>query len=372
MMNSTMQIPFMRLDRQFADIGNRVMSSIRTVLEKGNVLQSPEIANLEQRLAAMHKCKHSVLVNSGTDALICAIAALGLPEGSRIAVPAMTFVASASSILLNRCRPVFVDVDPRTMLMDSSALMSLIRRREIDAMIAVHLYGQMLDLDEIAKEARENNIRIVEDAAQVIGSTRNGRPAGFHGDVTCLSFDPTKVIGAYGSGGGIVTNDAAIADRVKKLRYHGHAGNMVYERPGFNCQMDSVQAVIIDVKLDYMEQWQARRTEIAQRFAAAVSKKTGIRLLATLEGNIHNYHKFVMVCDRRDELQKKITALGIQTKVQYSLALHQQPLFREIAGSVSLPHAERAAAAVLSLPMYPELTDDEVTNIVDAIAGIET
>jgi dTDP-4-amino-4,6-dideoxygalactose transaminase len=362
-----MRIRFQRLDRQFASLRAPILQAVLSVLEQGQVLQGPNVEELEARLARLHRVKHAVAVDNGSDAMLIAIAALGLPAGSRVAVPAMTFVASASAIVLNQHRPVFVDVDPATMLMDSSVVLDLVRRRQVDAVIAVHLYGQLADLDELAREARERGIALVEDAAQALGASRHGRPPAAWGDVSSLSFDPTKVVGACGSGGALLTNSDTLAESARLLRYHGHAGAQVYQRLGFNSQMDSLQAAIINVKLDALEQWQDRRRQIAARFTAGLRQAPSVRPLAVLPGNVHNLHKFVVVAEHRDWLQRTLATWGIQTKIHYPVPLHMQPCFSRHVPSGLLPHAERAAQTVLSLPLYPELTDDEVDDIVACV-----
>ncbi len=361
-----MKIPFMRIDRQFATLRAEVMPRVEAILESGRVLQSPDIVKLEQRLAGLHGLSDGVATNSGTDALMFAIAGLGLPPGSRIAVTSMTFIASASAIVHNGCIPVFVNVNPETMLMDAAQTLDLIRARRVTAVVLVHLYGQLLELDEIAREARAHGVKLVEDAAQAIGATRHGKPPGAHADVTCLSFDPTKVVGACGSGGALVTSEKIIADKARLLRYHGHAGNRVYTVPGYNCQMDSLQAAIIDAKLDHVDEWQARRAEIARAFDAGLAGLSGIARVVTLPGNVHNHHKYVLHAERRDELVKHLAERGVQTSIHYSLPLHRQPCFAPFSEGVSLPKVEAAAADIVSLPMYAELTDDEVSHIVGA------
>jgi len=362
-----MKIPFMRVDRQFAGLRGEVMPRVETILETGRVLQSPDISKLEERLATLHGLSQGVATNSGTDALMFAIAGLGLPPGSRIAVTAMTFIASASAIVHNGHRPVFIDVDPETMLMDTAPVLELIRKKQVAAVVLVHLYGQLLDLEEIAREARTHGVRLIEDGAQSIGATRNGRPPGGHGDVLCLSFDPTKVVGAAGSGGALVTSDARIAETARLLRYHGHAGNRVYTVPGYNCQMDSLQAAIIDVKLNHAATWQEQRTKVAESFTAGLAGVDGIRQLGTLPGNVHNFHKYVLRCERRDELAKHLADRGVATSIHYSLPLHRQPCFApHVEPGLSLPRVERAAGEILSLPMYAELTAEEIAHVVGA------
>jgi dTDP-4-amino-4,6-dideoxygalactose transaminase len=358
----------MRIDRQFASIRDEVTPRVMKVLETGRVLQSEEISTLETRLAALHGKKYGVATNSGTDALILAIAGLGLREGARIGVTSMSFVASASAIVLNRCRPVFVDVDPETMLMRTDQVLDLLKARAVDALVAVHLYGQMLDLDEIARVARENGIPIIEDGAQAIGSTRNGKPPGAHGEATCLSFDPTKVIGACGSGGAIVTDRDDLARTARLLRYHGHAGNRVYEMPGYNCQMDSLQAAIIEAKLNHLEPWQARRTAIAEKYRGALAACSGVRTLRIEPGNVHNHHKFVLHVEDRASLVRGLDERGVQTSIHYTLPLHRQPCFAGVVDAVSLPAVEGAVGTILSLPMYAELTDEETDFVVRAVS----
>jgi dTDP-4-amino-4,6-dideoxygalactose transaminase len=363
-----MQIPFMRIDRQFAALREQMMPKVMTVLETGRVLQSPEIEGLEKRLAKLHQLEHGVAVNSGTDALTLAIAGLKLPKGSAVAVPGMTFIASASAIVHNDCRPVFIDVDPETMLMDTAQVAALIRSGSVQAVVVVHLYGQLLELDELAALAARHGVPIVEDCAQALGATRFGKGPGRHGRVTCLSFDPTKVIGACGSGGALLTNDPEIARIARRLRYHGHAGNRVYDMVGYNWQMDSIQAAIIDVKLDHLASWQDQRARIAETFRKGIAARQDIRPLATLEGNVHNHHKFVIQAERRDALQKHLTERGVQTSIHYNPPLHRQPCFAEFAQGLALPALDRMANRILSLPMYAELSDEETSYIVDAIA----
>ena len=365
-----MNIPFMRLDRQFASIRDTIMPAIMAVLESGRVLQSPEIDRLEGHLAEMHGVKHCVATSSGTDALQFAIACLGLPEGSRVAVPTMTFVASASAIVHNGCRPVFVDADPETMQMDEDALLGLIQRQEVDAIVAVPLYGQLLELEEVSREARRHGIPLIEDAAQALGATRYGKPVGAHDDIFSLSFDPTKTIGAYGSGGAMLTDNDSYAETARLLRYHGDVGKGFYARPGFNRQMDSLQAAIIDVKLDYVDQWQGRRVEIARRFSDRLAEIQDVELLKTLTGNVNTFHKYVISVRNRDEVRQYLAAKGIQTRVHYPVPLHLQPCFLDGSQPVSLPNAESAAKNILSLPMYPELSDDEVDFIVGCVGEV--
>lgn len=363
-----MKIPFMRLDRQFSSLRKQLEPRLFAVLESGRVLQSPDVERLETRLAELFRQKHAVVVNSGTDALIFSLVSLGLPAETKVAVTSMSFIASASAIVHSGCRPVFIDVDPDTMLMDTERLLALMRARKVDAIVGVHLYGQLIDLDEVSREAQKLGIPIIEDAAQALGATRAGKPPGAHAEATCLSFDPTKVLGAYGSGGAIVTDRDDLATHVRRLRYHGHVGKRVYELCGYNSQLDSVQAAVLDVKLDHVDAWQRRRADIAATYSERLAACRGVRCLKTLPENQHNHHKFVLHAERRAELIEHLSSAGVQTSVHYSTPLHRQPCFAPYADELSLPRVEQAAQTILSLPIYAELQDSEVSHITSVIA----
>ncbi len=358
-------IPFMRLDRQFVAHRQEFLDAMLPVLEGGAVLQGPAVVQFEQALTTTVGLSHAITCGSGTDAMILGLAALGLREGSRIAVPSLTFVATGSPVLHVRCTPVFVDCDPETGLADEQAMLDLIERRAVDAIIVVHLYGQLANLDRVAPAARQAGIVLIEDAAQALGAMRHGKTFGRHGQFSTVSFDPMKVVGAFGSGGAVLTDDADFAERVRQFRYHGHDGKGRYVVPGFNSQLPTVQAAALSVKVRLMAQWQARRARIAAIFDAKMAQVPGARRMRTLAGNEHNCHKFVLWADRRKAVQEGLAAAGVQTKVHYDLPLHRQPLFAAYAASVACPHADAAAEHVLSLPMYPELTDAETEYIAD-------
>jgi dTDP-4-amino-4,6-dideoxygalactose transaminase len=359
-------IPFMRLDRQFAAHRTEFLAAMLPVLESGAVLQGPPVAAFEAKLAAMLGAKHAVAVGSGTDAMLLAMHALDLPAGSRVAVPAVTFIASAAPILHVRCRPVFVDCDPQTGLADEAALLDLIERRAVDAVIVVHLYGQLQNLDRIAPAARARGIPIVEDAAQAVGASRHGVLPGRAGLCAAISFDPMKVVGAFGSGGALITDDDGVARTVRQLRYHGDDGKQRYIRPGFNCQMHSIQAALLSVKLDQVQAWQTRRRAIAAVLDDALAGIPGFRRMTTLPGNLHNDHKYVVWAEDREALRKSLADAGVQTKVHYG-PLHRQPLFAPFTDGSSCPNADAISTHVLSLPIYPELTDEEVLYIARAV-----
>jgi dTDP-4-amino-4,6-dideoxygalactose transaminase len=253
------------------------------------------------------------------------------------------------------------------MLMDEQALLRLIDDRAVDAIVVVHLYGQLQNLDTIGPAAEQAGIPIVEDAAQVLGATRHGKAAGQYGAMICLSFDPTKVIGAFGSGGAVLCRDDQRADHVRRLRYHGHDGKGLYLIAGYNSQMHSVQAALLGVKLENWQEWQNQRTRIARRYSDGLADVSGIEPLEVLPENVHNFHKFVFHARDRDGLKAHLDKLGIQTKIHYPIPLHQQPEFQPFVGGVQLPNVEAAAGTILSLPIYPEMTSDEVDRVVASV-----
>ena len=363
----THKVPFFALDKQFMAIRDEVMPTIESILRTGRVLQGDQTKQLELRLAELHEMRHCIAVGSGTDALVIAIKSLNLPIQSRVAVPAMTFVATAEAVVANQLIPVFVDVDPTTMMVDMKALRRLVEARQIDAAIVVPLYGQMIDAEELAEEMYRMGIPLVEDAAQALGATRFGERVGRLADITCLSFDPTKPIGAYGSGGALLTNRDDLAGIAREIRYHGQTESGVYGRSGFNFQIDELQAGIINIKLDYLDIWQERRQQIAAQYMKDLTEVPGIEILSVLPGNTHTYHKFVIEVTGRDSLQQQLLNSGIETKIHYRLPLHKQPAFEEYGVGVTLQNAEEAGRSLLSIPIYPELTDEEVEYIVSSI-----
>jgi len=359
-----MDIPFMRLDRQYENLKQEILPATTAVFEHGRVLQGPEVKELENQLARFFGLSHCLTVNSGTDALIFALQALSPKPRPRVAVTSLSFVASASAIVHAGGVPIFVDID-KFYLTQTERLLDLIRKDKIDGIVAVHLYGQMMGLKDVYQAAKQKGIFVIEDAAQCFGATRQGLPPGKHSDAVCLSFDPTKVISAYGSGGAVLTNLEEVKKRVTQLRYHGHIGNRIYEKVGFNSQLATIQAAAILVKMKHVEMWQKRRIEIAQRFNQELSPLKKVLVPEVMTGNEHIFHKYVIrVKGDRDQLAGYLKSKGVETSIHYSLGLHQQPCFKKFKKiQEPLPSVEKAVLEILSLPIYPELTDDEAKYI---------
>jgi len=363
-----MEIPFMRLDRQYKTLKDEFLSATDNVLTHGRVLQGKEVVQLETELSQLFNLEYASTVNSGTDALLFALKSLELTPGSKVAVTSLSFVASASAIVNAGHIPIFIDID-EYYLSEIDIMLDMIQKREIDAIIAVHLFGQMIDLSLVYPSAKSNNIPIIEDAAQCLGAHREEAMPGKYSDAVCLSFDPTKVIGAFGSGGAVLTNNQKINDYIKKYRYHGHRGNRVYDFIGYNSQMPSLQASFISIKLKHLSGWQDRRTDIAKKYSNTLANISDVEIPQVLIGNIHIWHKYVVtINNKRDDLIEYLKDDGISTSIHYSRPLHLQPCFSKYASiQREITKVEQCVNNILSLPIYPDLTDDEVNYICDSI-----
>lgn len=363
-----MNIPFMRTDRQFSEHRDEFMSVVESVFSHGQVLQGPEVASFEARLAQIHDAPYTVAVGSATDALYLSLRAVGLKPGDHVAVTAFTFVASAASIVRAGGVPVFVDIGDAYQP-DTDRIMELVATGDVAGVVAVHMFGQMVDLSAVQKLAKERGVFLIEDAAQCFGSDFNGVKPGEWSDIACLSFDPTKIIGAFGSGGAVVTRDKSLAQSVIRLRYHGKNASGLFQEVGLNSQMASVQAALLDVKMNHMDKWTARRKDIASRYTAVLDEMPGVSPPDQLPGSTHVFHKYVLQTGTgRDEARHYLAARGVATAIHYDQPLHRQPMFENmLASGQQLPRVDHAAKTVLSLPIYPEMTDDEVEHVSEAL-----
>jgi dTDP-4-amino-4,6-dideoxygalactose transaminase len=363
-------IPFMRLDRQFSAHKEDFMAAVETVFSHGRVLQGKEVAQLEERIAEFMDLQAGAAVGSGTDALVLALTAAGVRPGDKVAVTSLSFMASASAIVLAGGVPVFVDVDERDYQARTDLLAELASSGKVRGILAVHLYGQLADLAEVREAADKAGVFLIEDCAQVLGASRNGVFPGRGSKAVCLSFDPTKVIGAQGSGGMVLSNDEELIERVRRLRYHGHAGGRVYTEIGRNSQLPTVQAALLSIKMDHEREWRQRRQDIAKAYTEALAEHPAIQAPRVSDGNEHIFHKYVMrVPENRDGLAAFLKERGIATSVHYSKLLPEQPCLQnacEIHGFLDV--AARLTHEVLSLPIYPELTAQEIDRIVVALA----
>lgn len=370
-----MAVPVLNLKAQYAGIRSRIDEAVRTVLESGHFVLGPNVTALEEELGAFLGVARAVTMASGTDALHLGLRALDVGAGDPVLAPAFTFVATATAVSYVSARPLFADIEPGTFNLDPHATAECLsgkgprsqNARRVKAMIPVHLYGQPADMEALLALARSHGAAVIEDAAQAIGATYRGRPVGGLGDVGCFSFYPTKNLGAMGDGGLATTQDQALGDRLLRLRVYGGRQRYLHEELGFNSRLDEIQAAVLRVKLAYLGEWTARRQAIAARYRAGLGG-LGLTLPAERPDSTHVYHQFAIRVPDRDAVQRRMAERGVQTAVYYPLPLHLQPLYRELGYRAGdFPEAERAAREVLCLPMYPELTDAQVDEVVEAV-----
>ena len=357
-------IPFLDLTRQHRILQRELMDAVERVLASSRFVLGPEGEALETELAALARVGHGIGLGSGTDALRLALTAVGVGPGDEVITPAFSFVASASTIVMAGAQPVFVDIDPVTYALDPDALESALTRRT-RAIVVVHLYGHPAPIDRIAVVARRRGVPLVEDAAQAIGATWDDRPIGGWGDVACLSFYPTKNLGACGDAGLLLTGRDDVAEHVRRLRHHGDTGRYHHVELGYCSRLDEIQAAMLRVKLRHLEAWNVARRQLAARYRKLL---VGLPLGLPYEHPRAQpiYHQFVVRHPRRDAFAKALADLGVGTMVHYPLPVPGQPLFG-LDGEKRWPHSWRAAKEVLSLPCYPEMTDEEVEGVAAAV-----
>jgi dTDP-4-amino-4,6-dideoxygalactose transaminase len=360
-------IPFLDLTRQHAALRAELLAAAAHVIDTSAFVLGPEGRALEGELARLCGARHGVGVGSGTDALRLALTALGVGTGDEVVTPAFSFVASATTIVMAGARPVFVDVERETLTLDVAALERALTPRT-RVIVPVHLYGHPAAMDRITALARARGIAVLEDAAQAIGAAWQGRPVGGWGDAACLSFYPTKNLGACGDGGMLLTTRDDVAERVRRLRHHGDTGRYHHVELGYCTRLDELQAALLRVKVRRLGAWEARRRAIAARYREAFADLP-LALPVERPGAHHVYHLFTVRHPQRDALAKGLADLGVGTAVHYPRPVPGQPLFGE-DGEARWPEAWRAAREVVSLPCFPELTEAEVSGVIDAVRRV--
>ena len=366
-----MPVPLTDLTAQYRSIKTEIDSAVSRTLESGAFILGPEVQAFECEMAAYCGAALGVGVASGTDALHLALLACGIGVGDEVLTTPFTFIATAESICKCGATPVFVDIDADTCNMNLDLMESRLTPRT-KGIVPVHLYGHPCDMTRIMEFASAHNLKVVEDCAQALGGTWNGRRVGSFGDAGCLSFFPSKVLGAYGDGGMVVTNDAAIAERIRILRSHGSKKKYFHDLPGFNSRLDSLQAAVLRVKLAHLEGWLERRRALAAGYAHLLSRAGGLSLPTERAGarHIYNYYTIRVAGGHatRDALAEHLKAQGMATAIYYPKSLHLQPVYATFGYKPGdFPVSEAAQDEVLSLPMYPELTRREQEAVADAI-----
>jgi dTDP-4-amino-4,6-dideoxygalactose transaminase len=361
-----MKVPLLDLKAQYGSIRSEILAAVSEVLESQVCILGPRVEELERRIASLSNCRFSVGVSSGTDALLAALMALEIGAGDEVITTAFTFFATAGCVSRVGATPVFVDIVPRTYNMDPQKIEQAITPRT-KAIIPVHLFGQMCDMDPIMEIARRRNLYVIEDAAQAISATYKGRKAGSIGTVGCLSFYPTKNLGGAGDGGMLVTNDASLHERLLVMRNHGAKPKYHHRVIGGNFRLDPIQAAILLVKLPHLEAWsEARRRNAAIYDQAFAGSPIGIPWISP--DTVSIYNQYVIRVHERDQLIAHLYERQIGTEIYYPVPLHLQECFRSLGYKEGdLPESERAALEVVALPVYPELEAEQVRFVCNSI-----
>lgn len=373
-----MSIQFVDLKAQYESIKDEIDSAISEVISKSAFVGGPFVESFEKAFASFCKVKHCVGVGNGTDALFIALKTLGIGQGDEVIVPANSFIATSEAVTLTGARVAFVDIDPKTYNMDPNKLEDCLKSRyapgsmrsanRLRAIIPVHLYGQPADMDPILTLARKYNLKIVEDAAQAHGAIYKGRPIGSIGDIGCFSFYPGKNLGAYGDGGAILTNDDELASKARMLANHGRIDKYDHQMEGVNSRLDGLQAAILEVKLKHLHEWTERRRENAYLYNKYLQNTDVITPYETPDVKAV-YHLYVVRVKRelREKLQEHLKSNGISTGIHYPIALPNLKAYSYLAKQNNeFQEATKASQEILSLPMFPELTEKQVRHVAEA------
>jgi len=362
-----MKVPMLDLHAQYEPLMPKIREALDRVFADHHYIMGPQVKELEEKVASYLGIKHAIGCASGTDALVLAVKALGIGEGDEIITTPFTFFATASSIWRNHAIPVFADIDPLTFNLDPAKIEAKITPRT-KAIMPVHLFGQCADMDAIMEIARKHNLKVIEDNAQGIGCTWNGKMSCSFGDIGTLSFFPSKNLGAMGDAGMCLTNDDELANNLKQLRVHGENPKYFHKWVGLNSRLDTMQAAVLSVKLDYLEGWSKARRANAEFYNSRLKNNAGIRIPHIDPKAVSIYNQYTLFCEKRDDLLAYLQSKEIGCAVYYPLPLHLQECFKSLGYKAGdLPVAEEAAKKVLSIPIYPELDDAHKQYVCDTI-----
>jgi dTDP-4-amino-4,6-dideoxygalactose transaminase len=367
-----MNVPLLDLKAQYATIRAEVETAVIGVLESQHFILGPMVEECEKTVAAYSTCSYGVGVSSGSDALLACLMAENIGIGDEVITTPYTFFATAGAIARLGATPVFVDIDPVTYNLDPLQIPAKITKRT-RAIIPVHLYGQMADMDAVMRLADEHSLVVIEDAAQAIGAEYKGRRAGSIGHYGCFSFFPSKNLGAAGDGGMVVTNDAQRADRLRCLRMHGSKPKYYHKILGGNFRLDAIQAAVVSAKMPYLDTWTSARQANAERYSQLFSK-AGVPIgLPAIIADRHIFNQYVIRVSRRDELRAHLRKQGIGTEVYYPVPMHLQECFAYLGKRLGdFPESERAARETLALPIYPELTESQALFVAECVCEFVT
>jgi len=385
-----MQVPFVDLKIQYKQIEHEIIPMMKEAMENAAFIGGPQVAGFEAEFAAFCGTTYCVGVGSGTDALRFALIAAGVGPGDAVVTVPHTFIATTEAVSQVGATPVFVDIDPQTYTMDPTKLAEFIEQecifdastnqpisksthRPVRAIIPVHIYGRPADMDAVVEIAETHHMAVIEDACQAHGARYKNRKAGSMGDVGCFSFYPGKNLGAYGEAGAVVTQNEKIAGKIRMLRDHGQTKKYFHDREGYNGRLDALQAGVLRIKLKRLAAWNEARREHASRYNELLSEVPGITVPFEAESGRSVYHLYVILLEERDELQKFLADKGIGTGLHYPVPLHLQDAYAHLGYKAgAFPVTEKVARRLLSLPMFPELTRDQIEYVADAVKAFMT
>ncbi|KRQ87427.1 dTDP-3-amino-3,6-dideoxy-alpha-D-galactopyranose transaminase [Caloramator mitchellensis] len=364
-------IQLLDLLAQYETMKDEMKEAVISTIESGHYILGPQVKKLEEDIARYCNVKHGIGVANGTDALVLTLKAFGIGEGDEVITSPFTFFASAETISQVGATPVFVDIEPDTYNIDAEKIEEKITEKT-KAIIPVHIFGQMCDMDRIMEIARKHNLIVIEDACQAIGSEYKGKKAGSIGHAACFSFFPTKNLGGYGDGGMIVTNDDELAAKIRMLRFHGSKVKYYHDMLGFNSRLDELQAAILNVKFKYLDEWNNKRNEKAHIYNELL-KDTSCKVPTEREYNKHIYHLYIIQHEKREELINFLKENGVATGIYYPVPLHLQNVYKYLGYKEGdLPNSEYASKRTFAIPLYPELTLEQQKYVANKIKEFES
>lgn len=360
-----MRVPFYDIKAQYDELAPEIDAAVHEVVASGNYMLGANHNAIERELADLHEVKHGIALNSGTDALRIMMDAEGIGPGDEVLTTAFTFVASTETIVQVGATPVFVDIDPKTFMLDPTKLKDALTPRT-KAILPIHLFGQMAPMEPIMAFAEEHGLAVLEDAAQAVGAKQNGKPAGKFGISSGLSFYVTKNLGAMGDAGMILTDDDETAERCRSIRVHGMGRQRYYyDHVGYTSRMDEVQAAFLRIKLRRLGAWNDRRGEIAAQYLEAWKDLDFLTLPSLIEGNESTWHQFSVLTSNRDALMAHLKESGVDAMIYYPVPLHHHDPYKDFA--TDLPETERVCREVLCLPIHSHLSDEAVRHVVETV-----
>ena len=363
----TMQVPFLDLKAQYAQIKDQVTPALQAVMENTAFAGGPFVSQFEQNFADYCQCKHAIGVGNGTEALWVALIAMGVKAGDEVITAANTFIATAEAISFTGAKPVFVDVEEHSYNLDPAQLEAAITDKT-KVIIPVHLYGQIANMDPVLAIAKKYSLRVLEDASQSHGALSQDRRAGSIADAGCFSFYPGKNLGAYGEAGAVTTNNDELAATMRRFRDHGQAKKYYHDMIGWNARMDGFQGAVLDIKLKYLPDWTAARQAHAAQYNTLLADNANISTPQVSSGNQHVYHIYAVRVQEREKVMKALADKGIASGIHYPIPLHLQTAYAHLGYQLGqFPIAERCAVEQISLPMYPELSDAQISYVAEQL-----